>query len=74
MVLSFMASKWCPSTISLLPVAVTMMSASGMAVSIRFTGKPSMAACNAQMGSISVTITRAPAPRNEAADPLPTSP
>ena len=39
-------------------------------ISMRFTSKPSIAACNAQIGSISVTITRAPAPRNDAAVPL----
>ena len=38
------------------------------------TSKPSMAACSALMGSISVTITRAPMPRSECAEPLPTSP
>merc|ERR1719188_406821 len=35
---------------------------------------PSMQACNAQMGSISVIKTRAPAPLNAKAEPLPTSP
>src|SRR5690348_8561124 len=33
-----------------------------------------MAACSAQIGSISVTITRAPWPRSDSAQPLPTSP
>ena len=33
-----------------------------------------MAACRAQIGSISVMITRAPWPRSESAEPLPTSP
>src|SRR6266568_4881473 len=33
-----------------------------------------MAACSAQIGSISLTITRAPWPRNDSAQPLPTSP
>src|SRR6266536_2735610 len=33
-----------------------------------------MAACSAQIGSISVTITRAPWPRRLSAQPLPTSP
>ncbi len=47
---------------SLLPVAVTKMSAVGSASSMVCTEKPSIAACSAQMGSISVTITRAPAP------------
>ncbi len=32
------------------------------------------AACRAQIGSTSVTLTRAPAPESEAAEPLPTSP
>ena len=38
------------------------------------TAKPSIAACSAQIGSISVTITRAPAPFSDCAEPLPTSP
>src|ERR1700727_2573266 len=38
------------------------------------TWKPSIAACSAQIGSISVTITRAPWPRSDSAHPLPTSP
>src|SRR5271163_2784440 len=38
------------------------------------TSYPSIAACSALIGSISVTITRAPSPRSEAAEPLPTSP
>merc|ERR1719189_1832308 len=38
------------------------------------TWKPSMHACSAQMGSISVTRTRAPAPLMAKAQPLPTSP
>ena len=59
---------------SLFPVVVTMISPSTQASVIFFTSKPSIAACNAQIGSISVTITRAPAPLNEAAEPLPTSP
>ena len=33
-----------------------------------------MAACSAQIGSISVTMTRAPCPRSACAHPLPTSP
>ena len=33
-----------------------------------------MAACRAQIGSTSVTLTRAPAPRRDAAEPFPTSP
>src|SRR5215831_7111808 len=42
--------------------------------SIVVTSKPSMAACSALIGSISVTTTRAPMPRSECAQPLPTSP
>src|SRR6476469_4000734 len=38
------------------------------------TSKPSIAACSAQIGSISVTTTRAPYARSECAEPLPTSP
>ena len=38
------------------------------------TSKPSIAACKAHIGSTSVTFTRAPAPRNDAAEPFPTSP
>src|SRR5438309_4228381 len=38
------------------------------------TSKPSIAACSALIGSISVTMTRAPIPRSECAEPLPTSP
>src|SRR5580658_7843143 len=38
------------------------------------TSKPSIAACSALIGSISVTTTRAPMPRSECAEPLPTSP
>src|SRR5512135_2555466 len=38
------------------------------------TSKPSIAACSALIGSISVTTTRAPNPRSECAEPLPTSP
>jgi hypothetical protein len=43
-------------------------------VSNFLTSKPSIAACSAQIGSISVTVTIDPAPLNEAAVPLPTSP
>jgi hypothetical protein len=38
------------------------------------TSNPSIAACSAQIGSASVTFTRAPAPASDAAEPLPTSP
>src|ERR1700691_1451961 len=42
--------------------------------SIVVTSKPSIAACSALIGSISVTMTRAPMRRSECDDPLPTSP
>ena len=74
MVLSFIASKCSLLTISLFPVAVTTISDSGMAVSNLFTSKPSIEAWSAHIGSISVTITRAPAPLRDAAEPFPTSP
>src|SRR5918997_4737689 len=50
------------------------MSAVSMTSSSVVTWKPSIAACSAQMGSTSVTMTRAPWPRNDSAQPLPTSP
>merc|ERR1719326_2028241 len=56
------------------PVVVTKMSASPTTDSIFTTWKPSMQACNAQIGSISVTMTRAPQPLMAWAQPLPTSP
>src|SRR5690606_31854956 len=43
-------------------------------LSMVLTSKPSIAACRAQSGSISVTTTRAPQARMEWAQPLPTSP
>ena len=43
-------------------------------VSIVFTSKPAIDACNAQIGSISVTTTFAPNARIDSADPFPTSP
>src|SRR5690606_21724521 len=51
-----------------------MIFASLTASAIFFTSYPSMAACNAQIGSISVTITRTSAEREHAADPLTTAP
>ena len=74
MALSFICSKCSPRMMSLLPVAVTMMSHSFTASTMRFTSYPSIAACKAQIGSISVTMTRQPALRSESAVPLPTSP
>ena len=60
--------------ISRFPVAVTTISASLTAFTIFFTSKPSIEACNAQIGSISEIITRQPAERKDLAEPLPTSP
>src|SRR3954453_1466338 len=59
---------------SLLPVAVTKMSAFSTTSSSVTTSRPSIAACSAQIGSISVTTTRAPCPRSDSTQPLPTSP
>ena len=59
---------------SLLPVAVTNISPLLDASSIVQTSYPSIAACNAQIGSISVTITLAPPCLRDAAEPFPTSP
>ena len=72
--LSFIFSKCLPTTIFLFPVVVTMISPKWTTVSNLFTSNPSIAAWSAQIGSISVTITRAPAPFKEAAEPFPTSP
>ena len=46
----------------LLPVAVMTMSAQPIASSTVLTSKPSISACSALIGSISVTATRAPWP------------
>ena len=74
MALSFNARKDSFLRISLFPVAVQTISAVPITLDNFFTSKPSIAACKAQIGSTSVTLTRAPAPRRDAADPLPTSP
>src|SRR6056300_810327 len=74
MAISFI-SRMCSMLItSLLPVVVMNTSALSTTSSSTTTSKPSIAACNAQIGSTSVTLTRAPAPRSDAAEPLPTSP
>ena len=59
---------------SLFPVVVIIISEFATTVSNFLTSKPSIAACKAQIGSISVTVTIEPAPLKEAAVPLPTSP
>ncbi len=70
----FIIRIWSAVMTSRLPVAVTKMSAVVTTSSSRATWKPSMAACSAQIGSTSVTMTRAPWPRSDCAQPLPTSP
>merc|ERR1719270_703213 len=69
-----MAFMWAKVMMSKLPVAEVKISISSTTDSKVTTWKPSMHACNAQMGSISVTRTRAPAPLMAKAHPLPTSP
>ena len=58
----------------LLRVAETKMSALSAAYPIVTTLKPSIAACRALMGSISVTQTWADSARSAWAEPMPTSP
>merc|ERR1712226_731610 len=74
MALFFMAFMCSNLMILKFPVVDTKMSASPTTDSMVTTWNPSMQACNAQMGSISVTRTRAPAPLMAKAQPLPTSP
>ena len=74
MALSFIWAMCSAVMMSLLPVVVMKTSAVPTTSSRRWTSKPSMAACSAQIGSISVTITRAACALSEAAEPLPTSP
>merc|ERR1719270_2599608 len=69
-----MAFMWAKVMMSKLPVAEVKISISPTTDSKVTTWNPSMHACNAQMGSISVTRTRAPAPLMAKAHPLPTSP
>ena len=59
---------------SLFPVAVIKISAVLATSSTVETSYPSIEACKAQIGSISVTITLAPCDRRDSADPFPTSP
>mmetsp|Transcript_15557 Transcript_15557/g.54045 ORF Transcript_15557/g.54045 Transcript_15557/m.54045 type:complete len:422 (+) Transcript_15557:392-1657(+) len=74
MALFFMRLIISAVMMSLLPVPVMKMSASSMTLSILRTMKPSMHACSAQIGSISVTYTTAPCAFSACAQPLPTSP
>ncbi|MNN46840.1 hypothetical protein D3C81_1612390 [compost metagenome] len=57
---SFIALRCSMRMMSLLPVVVTYRSARPRVDSMVLTSKPSIAACRAQIGSISVTTTRAP--------------
>ena len=70
MALSFIRAMWSSRMTPKLPVAVTKMSTSETTSSVRTIWNPSMAACSAQMGSISVTSTRAPCPLMDWAAPL----
>ena len=72
--LCFICAMWSTVMMSSLPVAVTKMSAVATTSSSGSTWKPSIAACRALIGSISVTITRQPCPRSDCTQPLPTSP
>ncbi|KFM24324.1 hypothetical protein F751_3042 [Auxenochlorella protothecoides] len=74
MALFFMAAMWRAMMMSLFPVVVTKMSAVDRQSSRGCTWYPSIVAWSAQMGSISATITRAPAAFMALAQPLPTSP
>jgi hypothetical protein len=71
---SGIASKCSPRIMSRQPVVVTKTRPSDAASSMVVTSKPAMAAWRALIGSISVTMTRAPYERSDSAQPLPTSP
>ena len=72
--LFFIRSMWARVMIPLLPVVVTKMSPTAHSSSMVETANPSIRAWSAQIGSISVTNTRAPMLRRDWAHPLPTSP
>mmetsp|Transcript_1586 Transcript_1586/g.6944 ORF Transcript_1586/g.6944 Transcript_1586/m.6944 type:complete len:235 (+) Transcript_1586:1874-2578(+) len=74
MALFFIFAMSAVMMMPLFPVVVMKMSASETTDSRRTTRNPSMAACSAQIGSISVTYTTAPAAFMAWALPLPTSP
>ena len=74
MALFFILAMCSTMMMSLLPVVVMKMSQMSTTSSMGDTWKPSIAAWSAQMGSISETITRAPAALSACAEPLPTSP
>ena len=74
MALCFIRSMSSVVKMSVLPVEDTNTSAVSTTSSSVVTWNPSIAACRALIGSISVTITRQPWPRRLCAHPLPTSP
>merc|ERR1719460_3377987 len=74
MAFSFMPFMCSSVMMSLLPVVVMKTSAMGTISSIVTTWYPSMQACSAQIGSISVTYVTAACAFIDAAEPLPTSP
>merc|ERR1719401_2004295 len=74
MALFFIRAMVAAMRMPLFPVVVTKMSAIPTTSSRALTVKPSMHACNAQMGSISVTWTTQPLARRAMAQPFPTSP
>mmetsp|Transcript_37046 Transcript_37046/g.74982 ORF Transcript_37046/g.74982 Transcript_37046/m.74982 type:complete len:256 (-) Transcript_37046:279-1046(-) len=74
MALFFIFSMCSYMMMPLLPVVVMKMSPNDSTSSSFATWKPSIAACRAQIGSISVMMVRAPAACIARADPLPTSP
>merc|ERR1719460_1938951 len=74
MAFSFMPFMCSSVMMSLLPVVVMNTSATGTISSIVTTWYPSMQACSAQIGSISVTYVTAACATIDAAEPLPTSP
>ena len=74
MALCFIFAMCSAVMMPLLPVVVMKMSAVPSTASRVLTSKPSITACSAQIGSISVTMTRQPWPRSDWALPLPTSP
>src|SRR6202171_3446869 len=71
---SFIRSKWSLVSTLLLPVTVQNTSPSLAASVIDITRKPSITASSALVGSTSVTITSAPAPRARLASPRPHQP
>ncbi len=71
---SFIRSKCSLVSTLLLPVTVQNTSPSLAASVIDITRKPSMTASSAFVGSTSVTITSAPAPRARLANPRPHQP